>query len=462
MAKLTREQIVTIEVLQQRGQSQSQTARILGVSEGAVRYHLRRARDGATDGRQKPSRIEQLGLAEAVAHWWQAQVEILGQERPPSVQLLHEFLRAEYGYDGSYKSVRKFVRARYGRPPIRPFRRVETPPGAQTQSDWGEFRRVDLGDPDGPTTVYAFVMVLSHSRKEAVVWSRSMDQLAWHHVHNEAYRRLGGVAAVNRIDNLKTGIARGCGAWGQINEQYRVYARTMGFHVDACEVRSPEQKGKTERRVGDCKGLDVQGRRFDGLAGLQSWTDADRAARAIKRICPATGLSVAASWEAEKPFLRPLPELLPEPFDLVKTAPVHKDCTVHFEGRSYVVPFTLCRPRGGGPRLLGTRADPRSADRRGADLVPAAHPGADLDRSGVLRRARDRGGAPAQAAGADGPEAPGDRRRCRWSDGRWTSTPRWRRWPDDDQRGRRTSRSGPRRCPPRRRRPTWGRWWTSW
>ena len=330
---------MTIEVLQQRGQSQCQTARILGVSEGAVRYHLRRTRDGAADGRQKPARIEQLGLVEAVDHWWQAQVNTLGQQRPPSVQLLHEFLGTEYGYDGSYKSVRKFVRARFGQPPIRPFRRVETPSRGQTQSDWGEFRQVDLGDPDGPTTVYAFVMVLSHSRKEAVVWSRSMDQLAWHHVHNEAYRRLGGVAAVNRIDNLKTGIARGCGAWGQINEQYRVYARMMGFHVDACEVRSPEQKGKTERRVGDCKGLNVPGRHFDGLAGLQTWTDADRAARAIKRICPATGLSVAASWEAEKPFLRPLPALLPEPFDLVKTVPVHKDCIVHFEGRSYAVPF---------------------------------------------------------------------------------------------------------------------------
>ena len=37
--------------------------------------------------------------------------------------------------------------------------------------------------------------------------------------------------------------------------------------------------------------------------------------------------------------MRLLPELLPEPFDLVRTAPVHKDCTVNFEGRSYVVPF---------------------------------------------------------------------------------------------------------------------------
>ena len=137
---------MTIQVLHERGQSQRQTAQLLGVSEGAVRYHLRRAHNGAADGRQKPALIEQLGLTEAVAHWWQAQVEILGKQRPPSVQLLHEFLRDEYGYSGSYKSVRKFVRARYGRPPVRPFRRVETPPGAQTQSDWGEFRQVDLGD----------------------------------------------------------------------------------------------------------------------------------------------------------------------------------------------------------------------------------------------------------------------------------------------------------------------------
>ena len=130
MAMLTREQIVTIEVLQQHGQSRRETARILGVAEGTVRYHLRRAKEAATDGRRKPSLIEQLGLVEAVAHWWQAQAEVLGQKRPPSVQALHEFLRAEHGYTGSYKSVRKFARARDGRPPVRPFRRVETPPGA--------------------------------------------------------------------------------------------------------------------------------------------------------------------------------------------------------------------------------------------------------------------------------------------------------------------------------------------
>ena len=110
-------------------------------------------------------------------------------------------------------------------------------------------------------------------------------------------------------------------------------------------------------------------RGFDGLAGLNPGFHGDSAALAIKRICPATGLSVAASWDAEKPFLRPLPEFLPEPFDTVKTAPVHKDCTVHFEGTYLYRPIHLHRPRGGGPRLLGTRTDPRPPDRHGAGLV---------------------------------------------------------------------------------------------
>ena len=76
-----------------------------------------------------------------------------------------------------------------------------------------------------------------------------MNQLAWHHVHNEAFQRLGGVAAINRIDNLKTGVAHGSGPWGKLNESYAAYARTLGFHIDPHEVRQPQQKGKVERRV---------------------------------------------------------------------------------------------------------------------------------------------------------------------------------------------------------------------
>jgi hypothetical protein len=146
VAKLSKEHIVTIRVLNQRGESKCSIARTLGVTEGAVRYHLRRQASGAEDGRGKALQLEALGLAEATRQWSEAQQATLPDDRPPSVESLHAWLQLEHGYDGSYKSVRKFVRRHSPVPKRRPFRRVETPPGAQSQSDWAEFRGIDIGD----------------------------------------------------------------------------------------------------------------------------------------------------------------------------------------------------------------------------------------------------------------------------------------------------------------------------
>jgi transposase len=338
--RLTREEVVTISVLKGKGQANTQVAQVLGVSEGAIRHHLRR--QGQADGRQgKPAKADTV--AEAIAAWVRQQQSGVGASssgRPINVRALLDWLVLEHGYTGSYKSVLRHVRKQYPKPKLRPFRRVETPAGAQAQVDWWECGGLDLGE--GPQTLYAFVLVLSHSRKEVVIWCRRMDQLSWHHAHNEALRRLGGVPAVLRIDNLKTGVARGAGPWGAINEAYRSYARAVGFHVDPCLPRCPEDKGKVESRIGKLQQrLDPRGRSFAGLADLQRWSDEQLEQSGRQRTCPATGKSVEASWRDEQAWLRPLP-LLPEIFDVAVTRMVQKDCTVHFEGRQYSVPFLLC------------------------------------------------------------------------------------------------------------------------
>jgi transposase len=338
-AKLKPEEIVTLLVLKRKGQSNTQIAQALGVSEGTVRYHARRA--SRPDGRQgKPRKAD--ALAGAIAHWLGANQPPGpdgAPQRPANVHALHDWLIQEHGYQGSYKSVLRFVRAHYPRPRLRPFRRVETPPGAQAQVDWGEFGGLDVGR--GPQKLYAFVLVLSHSRKAVLVWSERMDQLSWHQAHNEALRRLGGVPAVLRIDNLKTGVAQGAGPWGAVNEAYRSYARCVGFHVDACLPRRPEHKGKVENKVRFVRRRLRLGGAFAGLAELQGQTDGQLLASDARRVCPATGLSVQQSFEAEQRLLRALP-VLPEPFDLALTRTVQRDCTVSFEGRAYSVPFVLC------------------------------------------------------------------------------------------------------------------------
>ena len=331
--RLSKEEIVTLRVLGEKGLRKTEIAEALGVSEGTVRYHLKRAAQGARDGRGNKER-----LAARVGDWIEAWMERRrDNRRPVNVQELHEHLVEETGYTGSYKSVLRYVRGRYGKPRLRTYRRVETPPGAQSQTDWAEFSRVDVGD--GPEPVSAFVMALSHSRMPAVIWRRRKDQLSWLESHNAAYRWLGGVAAVNRVDNVKTAIAVGAGAWGEINPVYRSYARTVGFHVDACQPRQPNAKGKAEAKVRLARlRVNPEDREYEGMEGLQAWSDHRLLRWAARAICPATGESVLASWQREQELLG-VPDRLPSPFDVVVYRPVDKDCMVQFESRAYCVPF---------------------------------------------------------------------------------------------------------------------------
>ncbi len=325
---------MTIQVLHERGLSKRAIGRQLGVDERAVRYQLRREAEGRPDGRRdKPFRA---GALAGVIEQWMAEAE--PGRGGVNLQVLYERLVRDHGYAGSYKSVQRYVRARFPRPKVRTRRRIETPPGAQAQADWAEFPRMRIGGAVIP--LHAFHLVLSHSRMEAVVWSERADQLAWLHVHNEALRRLDGAAAVIRVDNVKTAVAKGAGPWGEINKTYREYARTLRFHIDASRPRCPGDKGKVERRIlGHRQGFDPTGEDWRDLAALQAYTDQAVLESARRRTCPVTGASVWASYEAERRFLGPLPVSLPEPFDLVGQRRVGLDATVRFEGRTYSVPF---------------------------------------------------------------------------------------------------------------------------
>lgn len=332
-AKLGREARMVIQELARRQVSQSEIARKLGVQEGTVRYHLRRMAVGAIDGRTRQVPLA-TGWAQPIAEWMAAEV---GRDGALNLAALHARLVEEYGYPGSLRSVERYVRRAYPPPPRRARRRVETPPGAQAQADWAEFPDVLIRGVRQP--LHAFHLQLSYSRFGAVVWAEREDLVGWLAVHNGAWRRLGGIAAVVRIDNPKTAVIRGAGAWGELHPTYRRYAETVRFHVDACPPRAPEYKGKIERRVRDQRfWADPRGRDWTGLAELQAWTDERTYHSARRRVCPATGTSVLEAWAAEQPLLAPLP-ILPEPFDVVVTRRVSDDCLVNFEAHQYSVPF---------------------------------------------------------------------------------------------------------------------------
>lgn len=321
-------------VLLKQGHSQSAVGRILGVSEGTVRYHRKRWASGASDGRSNQP-LKASKHAEAIEHWRSQQ----GDGRV-NLAALHDWLCREHGYDGSLKSVQRYWNRTYPAPAIRARRRVETPAGAQAQVDWVEFPGAVLGRET--VDLVAMIVTLSWSRKRAVVWARSKDMLSWQSCQLACLQRLGGVPAVLRIDNVKTAISKGAGAWGVINETYRRFAVQLKFHVDACQPRHPEGKGKVERGARDLREIvDPRTEPFESLDHLQAATDARLEERAHRLRCPPTGTSIVEAWEEERRLLTPLPETLPEPFDIVVRRPVAVDCMVSFEGRRYSVPFHL-------------------------------------------------------------------------------------------------------------------------
>jgi transposase len=330
--KLDVEARMTIKSLSERGHSNRAIARLLGVHEHAVRYHRHRLEAGISDGRARQAHLAER-FAPAITHW----LEQRDDDGPRNLAALHEWLVAEHAYPGSLRSVQRYFKAHYPQPRLRARRRVETPPGAQAQADWAEFPRVLLAG--RPRKLAVFALKLSFSRYPAFVWSARQDQLAWHHVHNEAFRRFEGVPAVVRIDNLKTGVARGAGPWGELNRHYRAYARSVGFHIDACLPRQPQAKGKVERLIRDLRaGFSPYTQHWESLAQLQQATDAYTARRVQRRLSPATGKTVAESWALERAQLRALP-ILPEPFDIAVSRTVAGDATVGFENRRYSVPF---------------------------------------------------------------------------------------------------------------------------
>jgi transposase len=382
MGRLNEEARMTIKVLDERGATGAEIARLLGVSEGAVRYHVRRMKAGTIDGRSAQAQ-KAAAFGAAIEHWRQSTADA-----GLNLAALHAWLVREHGYEGGLRSVQRYWKRVYPAPRIRARRRVETPPGAQVQVDWAHFPGVIIGNE--PVDMLALHMVLSHSRKEAIVWARSKDMLSWISCHLGCFRRLGGVAATARVDNEKTAISKGAGAWGVINPTYKAFANTLKFHVDACPPRQPQAKGKVERRVRDQRhGIDPNIRGFTSVEELQGWTDEQIELRSHERRCPATGTTVAEAWAAEKQLLTPLPDPLPVPFDVAVSRKVGTDGLVSFEGRQYSVPFRLIgetvevrgiagavqvlkaceivaeHPRGTGRRLLVDRThyDGESDDR---------------------------------------------------------------------------------------------------
>ena len=113
--------------MQDHGTSMRRLAQQFRVTEGAVRYRLRKLEEGPReDGRAKqPTALDDYAAAVGVIQEELEDGRLTGEGRPCQVQMIYEILVRDHGYGGSYQAVVRHLRRKHGRPRLRAFRRVE-------------------------------------------------------------------------------------------------------------------------------------------------------------------------------------------------------------------------------------------------------------------------------------------------------------------------------------------------
>jgi len=160
-------------------------------------------------------------------HWRAEQVSY-------SAKILYQELRRDYGYRGSYETVKRFVA------PLREQaaaaadlcqRRFETAPGQQSQIDWGQ---AGACLHNCPVVLHAFVMTLGYSRR-SYYRACATEQLGlFLESHEAAFEHFGGLTRELLYDRPRTVCRPVPGAGWRWNDTFRELACHCGFEPRVC------------------------------------------------------------------------------------------------------------------------------------------------------------------------------------------------------------------------------------
>jgi len=315
--------------------SNCEIARKLGVTEGTIRYRVKRHLSGKGDGRKE--KVSELDRYFSLIKGWEE--DYRGVYHRPAMKMLYERLQKDFGYKGSYDAFRRYIRKHFPEFHRKVARmRIETPPGAMAFVDWKEEVPVQMGEWGNWVKVQALCMSLGFSRKLVTRFCEKKDLKSFIHCHQEGFRKLSGLPEMVRTDCLKSAILQWRGRKSLLNERYGRYMKGIGVEVFPSRPGVPEDKGKIEKRIRDVfSRMDFKHRVYRDMADLNQKADEEIGDLESEWRSGATGRSVAESFGYERKYLKPLPyhfSLLPLN---ERRMQVRSDGTVFFEGNYYQV-----------------------------------------------------------------------------------------------------------------------------
>lgn len=257
-----------------------------------------------------------------------------------SARILYQELKARLDYRGSYETVKRFVA------PLREFvgnealtqTRFETPPGQQSQVDWGEARVMFR---HGPVRLRLFVLTLGFSRR-GFYWAYPDERLnQFLEAHERAFAHFGGLTAEHLYDRPRTVCypnREGRVVW---NPTFKAFAEHWGFEPRVCRPYRAQTKGKVESGVKYVKRNFLPGRTFVDIVDFTEQLCEWNATIADTRVHGTTHEVPLRRFERERDYLLPAhrhPSFLT---DAKVSRIVARDWLVSFRTNRYSVPCRL-------------------------------------------------------------------------------------------------------------------------
>jgi transposase len=247
-------------------------------------------------------------------------------------------LQDDYGYLGSYTSVRRYVHKLRPKEPEAVVR-VHTAPGEEVQVDFGSVGQ--LYDPGSGRArrAYVFVATLCYSRHQYAELVFDQKVPTWIALHRRAFESWGGVPQRVVPDNLKAAVVKVLVHDPVLGEAYRRMAQHYGFVISPTRPYTARHKGKVENGVHYVKRNFMAGQEFvDILVAnqrLKTWVQ-ERAGTRKHGTTHQAPLHLF--HEYEQSVLLALPD---QAFSLreIKQVKVHSDCHVTIDKSYYSVPY---------------------------------------------------------------------------------------------------------------------------
>jgi transposase len=260
-----------------------------------------------------------------------------GLGRGRNAMAIWQDLVSDHGFPHGYQTVKRFVRKLRGSEGPQAAGIILTPPGQESQVDYGTGPMVRESQSGKYRRTRLFVLTLGCSRKSVrfLVW-RSSARI-WAELHEKAFRRLGGCTRVVVLDNLKEGVLLPDIYDPTLNPLFRDVLAHYGVVALPCRIKDPDRKGKVESGIGHTQKTPLKGMRFESLEEAQAYLDRWEERWADTRIHGTTKRQVAVMFSEEKPHLLPLPL---EPFRYYQYGErvVHLDGCVEVEAAYYGLP----------------------------------------------------------------------------------------------------------------------------